>query len=933
MSVVDAKETLQSDGILNLIRHVLKNPSAETVQPTCRILLSLERAALLAGVQEQVLQHSFGEAVQSYTLQRSYFESFSLLQAMSAWRENAGNEAGKENISKTPSIISGFSCPVMFGRALILSGTQFYSHEDFYSAVTGLSIRTLPESSDHIDARLRDSFRFMCRAASLVLGPGPDLTLVVDGKKCVVVYAVVPQKIHGPQSSDDPQTIDDSVVVSSIQLKLTFPEGTTFFARKIEITPKAASTDVNVILTQADDSTVSAELSLEKERHILNQLLWMCRCIEVVLPDAKLDKITSVENSIPEEIRFWIQQDAFSLVFFKKPVALRKRGGKGLDGLEIIENTAQIMGWSLVLPELQFADMFCDLFRFDRSEPAAAKEMARVIFNRCHRWVFANFSPNKVFTANSDAVTDPLMMKVVHNSISSNGTPMPITPKLHISHDGGTTWHVIEKLGLRKRNVGVTGTAVVSDVWISPDRTKPNMPLSAKTENCIKELMRYNFEYSVTSDHTDVAFEFRSVFSQQSIKSEDMLRFAFHLWNFCCYCAVPWEAVLADVPNFVFDRSILNLSSKDDVVESSRTILSVLEPTPFAFEHMTSANELLHDWPIFLNGKKVVDHVHVLFTAALQATVEPAKADLTTLEFQKQVKKWQRELDRPRWLESQSSVQKFWSRSVDQSVQAFVQSVFEDFSSASITTQLLVCSQIRSSNDMGLWRTATSTFEVQINSDTKQSHLNLSIKTVRMPLKSFKVLKLVLSARPELFYFHNPKDVIKPLEVQVERENGQPKTYFVYPCLGHEACVQKLLNLWRLVQNQKYMHVTQHTAASLKNAFATIPRLYRSDSDKFGEVMCLFQSLSHEDAGAGLQLVTEILCQYEPSPSNPSLTTTNPSPLQFTGLRSLRLCLRNFSDQKETLCCVLALLLKLLLWKQSSTENLMIDDSSGATQV
>jgi hypothetical protein len=511
------------------------------------------------------------------------------------------------------------------------------------------------------------------------LGSGPYLTMVVDGKKCVVTFAVVSQKIKVTTKSDDPrnadvsQKMDDLSAVSSLQLKLTFPGSTTFFATKVQITPAPDSTDVNLIkliLTQADNRTVSAVLSLATERYILNQLLWMCRCIEVdVLPDAKVDKRPDVENSNPQEIRIWAQQDAFSLVFFKIPVSLWKKGGKGIDDYEIIENSAQIMGWSLVLHELEFTEMFFVLFRLDSTETASAKEMARLIFNRCRRWVFANFSPNQVFTANSDPVTRSFMMKVVHNSISSNGAPIPITPKLQVSHDGGTSWHVIEKLRLRK-NAGESDNPDVSDVWISSDHKTSMVPLSEETKQCIVELLNYSFEYSVTSDHSDVAFEFRSMFSQSSLKCEDELRFAFYLWNFCCYCAIPWE--LLDVPNFAFNRSILDLPTNGDAVKSSRTILSVLEPVPFAFEPTTNAKGLLHDWPIFHNGKKVVDHVHVLFTDALQATVEPVKADLTTLDFQKQVKKWQSELDRPHWLESQSSVQKFWSRSMEQSVLSFV---------------------------------------------------------------------------------------------------------------------------------------------------------------------------------------------------------------------------------------------------------------------
>jgi hypothetical protein len=349
-------------------------------------------------------------------------------------------------------------------------------------------------------------------------------------------------------------------------------------------------------------------------------------------------------------------------------------------------------------------------------------------------------------------------------------------------------------------------------------------------------------------------------------------------------------------------------------------------------EKMVRSKKLERNWPVFFKNTSVVDHIHVLFSATLQATIEPVKAELTTLDFQKEVKMWQKQLDRPYWLESQSSVQKFWSQTIELSVQSFVQSVFEDFTAAPVVNnQLFVSSKIHSTNDIGNWRIASSCFQIQVINET-HSQVNMSIQSGKFSRKDFKVVNMCISTNPGIFFVRNPSVRIKPLEVEVEKKSGKkPKTYFMYPCVGHEACVQKLLQLWRLVQNGKYTHSTQHTAISLKNAFATIPRLLRSDNDKFGEVMCLFQSLSHEDANAGLQLVTEILCQYEPSPSKPSLSMTNP--LQFTGLRSLRMCLRNFSDQKETLCCVLVLLLKLLLWKKSSSEVISFDEGRGLTQV
>jgi hypothetical protein len=1055
LSTYDSQEIPQSEVILDLLRHVFINPAAVTMQPTCRILLSLQRAVLLTCVQEQVFQFSVGKAVQSYVLQRSYFETFSLAQAMSTHHENT---------------VPTLSCPVIFGHILTMSLTQLYSYKDLYKKV----LPEIGKDQPHVDARVCDTFNFMCRAASLVLGSGPELTLVVDGKRSVVAYDVVPMIKAFQRKSD----IDNAAApaVASLQLKLIFPGGTIFYAAKVEI---AATTQdfssgkpdvVDLIFTQADNARVTAKLSLKNDRHLLNQLLWMCRCVEIDFQpfDAKLHlkvpfaehRVDKKTSEVRKQIRAWTQLDVFSLVFFIQPITLRT-GPKPEEGpdlnYDVIENTAQIMGWSLVLDELLFTARFFTLFFMDSDESTGAKAMARMVYNRCRRWAYAKFSPSKVFVANCEPGINSIQMKVIHNVLGSNGASIPITPKLQISHDGGTTWVVIEKLRLRRRNIRIEASATLTaaEVWISTDQNKTSsIVLRPKTEECIKELLCYSFEYSSASDLSDVACNFRSIFTQPSMKDEDALRFAFHLWNFCCYCGIAWES--ADVPKglFVFDRSILPASgsqsngqlafspSKDDTFnesllrlcdcdannedavaqestdtqqseviqlfeksksdsalaaqlsslsekisksiatgnmsafkieitlylrqlksmlsllnKSAMSILSVLEPVPFDdanFEpnestdlsdyapsvdkagkysqlkiETASHQARLRNWPVFFKGKDVVDHVHVVFTAELQATVEPVKADLTTLDFQIRVKKWQRELDRPIWLESQSSVQKFWSRSIDQSVQVFVQSIFQDLSVGPVhNSQLFVSSRIGNANNVGQWKILTCFFDVNVVEN--ESQLRMSLKADAIGVKHFEVKKLS-RCTDHLFYLHNPKIVVRPLAVEVVKQNGRTKTYFVYPSPGHEACVHKLLRLWRLALDNKYSHVTQNTVVVLKNAFATIPRLYRSDPDKFGEVMCLFQSLSHEDAPNGLRFVTEIFCQYEQR----SLRKPNPviSAQQFTGLRSLRMCLRNFSDQKETLCCVLVLLLKLLLWKQTSTEDLAIDESGDATQV
>jgi hypothetical protein len=368
------------------------------------------------------------------------------------------------------------------------------------------------------------------------------------------------------------------------------------------------------------------------------------------------------------------------------------------------------------------------------------------------------------------------------------------------------------------------------------------------------------------------------------------------------------------------------------------------QPTSFpqskeSFAFSDSARS--QNWPVFWKGKQIVDHIHVMFTEALQATVEPVKAALTSLDFQTRVKKWQKELDQPIWQESQSSLQKFWSRSIDQSVQVFTQSIFQDMPIEPIfNSRLFVSSKNRNVHDVGQWQMSTCSFDVakvagQKMDDTTeaQSQLKMSIKVGATPFKHYNVEYVSLSSETS-FYMRNVGKQIKPLEVKVKKNNGQgTKQFFLFPSPGHESCVQKLLQIWRLLESKTYRHDTNNTATMMKNAFAIIPRLYRSDPEKFGEVICLFQSLAHEDSNSGMRLVSDFFCNYE----HPFLRKPNSNPLllakQFTGLRSLRLCLRNFSDQKETLCCVLVLLLKLLLWKKTSTEQLTFDETTGTTQV
>jgi hypothetical protein len=1470
LSIHNSRETTSSEVILDFLRHVFKTPSAETIQPTCRIMLSLQRAMLLASVQEQSLQYSYGKAVQSFILQRSYFETFSFSQTMNALSQN------KRGI---------FSCPVIFGHILIMSGTQLYSHKDLISR---LSIGSDVTNRDY--APMNDAFRFMCRAASLVLGCGPELALIVDGKKCVVTCTVAPVSLNDRFQH---QSDMSAPAVASLQLTITFPGGSEFRAAKVEI---VLFTDdiVKIVFLQNGENKVGTMLSLKTERHTLNQLLWICRCVEVeILPiDAKV-KLTvddlvcspgvlgSTSPNILDQIKAWTQLDVFSLVFFKQPVKVCDKDSKEV----AIENTAQIMGWSLVLDELQFIAMFLHVFSPHESA-GAKKTMARIVFNRCRRWVFANFSPSELFVTNCEKGSTSVQVKVVHHELGSNGAFIPPTPKLHISHDGGTTWKIIEKMRLKRRLNDAPSSLAAVEILISNDQNRTNtISLSDKTKLCIQELLFYNFDYSTAAEFSDVACNFHCVFTQTSIKDEDVLRFAFHLWNCCCYCGIAWES--ADDQNFVFDKRILpsrsnygdiffqaellrlsslderngagvelvrwfsdsthrteicklfdkaksdrtlaaqlsslsdqvaqaiekqdmtlyqqammsylsqlksdifkaellrwsdldqtndsavafldrfsdktltikvgrlfdraksdeilaaQLSSLSDQVaqalekrdvtlyqqammsyisqlNSARVILRVLEPIPFndsntvlheiemmaylsqmksdifnadlfrltdldeknqrskighifdkaksdkplaaqlsslsdqvaqaiekqdmtlyqqammiylsqlksdvfkaeflqlsdlderngvgvAFSDRLPENtqetkviQLFHkaksdrtlaaqlsslsdqvaqaiekqdmtlyqqammsylsqlksdifkaellrwsdldqtndsavafldrfsdktltikvgrlfdraksdeilaaqlsslsdqvaqalekqdvtlyqqammsyisqlksdvfnaellrllnakrnyaasegfpdstlpikvvqlfdkaksdkhlaaqlsslsdqvaqaiekkdmtlyqqammsylsqlqseglepatailtvlepvlfkdvnafkskmadidrrildlrsqnypnsadlafsrNWPIFFMDKRIVDHVHVLFTAALQATVEPVKADLTTLEFQIRVKKWQRDIDQPIWQESQSSVQKFWSRSIDRSFEVFFQSIFKDMSAGPIfNSRFLYSSKIRSdSHDIGQWNPSTCSFfvvDTKID-DTTESRLRLAIKAGVMPMKHYNVVHITLSSDAS-FYLQNPAKKVRPLVVEVEKKKGKgTKKYYMFPSPGHEACIQKLQRLWRLTADNKYSHETLSTATMMKNALATIPRLYRSDPTKFGEVMCLFQSLSHEDATVGLHLVTEIFCQYE----HPSLRNPNCSPLllakQFTGLRSLRLCLRNFSDQKETLCCVLLLLLKLLLWKKTSTEKLAVDETGSSTQV
>jgi len=126
-------------------------------------------------------------------------------------------------------------------------------------------------------APMSDAFRFMCRAASLVLGCGPDLALIVDGKKCVVTSTVAPVSLNDRFQH---QSDMSAPAVASLQLTLTFPGGSEFRAAKVEI---ALFKDdiVKIFFTQNGDNKVGTLLSLKTERHILNQLLWICRCVEV----------------------------------------------------------------------------------------------------------------------------------------------------------------------------------------------------------------------------------------------------------------------------------------------------------------------------------------------------------------------------------------------------------------------------------------------------------------------------------------------------------------------------------------------------------------------------------------------------------------------------------------------------------------------------